>query len=83
VSTCAWSSRLRANSSEPIWRAPFLNWSAAWKRVIDFFDKHDEGTNVAIAQAGAGIVALELIDQPARIIDPDVQSIISGAQKCR
>src|ERR1700730_18552915 len=40
--------------------------------VIDLFHKRDERPNVTIAQTEAGIMLLELFDQPARIIDADV-----------
>ena len=49
--------------------------------MIDFLHEHDERTDVAIAQAGARIMALELFDQPARIINADVELIVRGAKK--
>src|SRR4029453_893100 len=50
--------------------------------VIDLFDKHDEGSDVAVTQAGARVVLLELVDQPARIINTDVKLIAGLPQKC-
>src|ERR1043166_8746894 len=41
------------------------------QRVIDLFDECDQRTNIVIAQTGAWIVALESVDQPARIINAD------------
>ena len=52
------------------------------QRVIDFFDKHDEGSDVAVAEAGAWVVLLELVDQPARIINTDVKLVPRLSQKC-
>ena len=52
------------------------------QRVIDLFHKHDERTDVAVAQTGAGIVPLELFDQPARIINADVKLILGVPEKC-
>ena len=72
---------MRAKSSEPISRAPFLELERGVQRVIDFFHEHDERPDIAIAQAGARIVALELFDQPARIINADVKPIVRAAQK--
>ena len=45
------------------------------KGVIQFLNENDERTNIAIAQAAPGIVAFELINEPARIIDPDIELI--------
>ena len=43
--------------------------------VIQFLNKNDEGANVGIAQAAPGIVAFELVNEPARIIDPDIELV--------
>ncbi len=51
------------------------------QRMIDLLHKRDERPDVAIAQAGARIVALELFDQPARIVDSDVKLIVGVPQK--
>ena len=51
------------------------------QRVIDLFHKRDERPDVAIVQTGAGIVPLELFDQPARIINADVELIIGVPEK--
>ena len=67
---------LRANLARAI-----LELERGVQRVIDFFDEHDEGPNVAIAQTGARIVPFELFDQPARIINADVKPIVRAAQK--
>ena len=50
------------------------------ERVIQFLNENDEGANVGIAQAAPGIVAFELINEPARIIDPDIE-LIAGVAK--
>jgi len=51
------------------------------KSVIQFLNKNDEGANVKIAQAAPGIVAFELINEPARIIDPDIELIAGVAEE--
>ena len=51
------------------------------KSVIQFLDENDEGANVKIAQAAPGIVAFELINEPARIIDPDIELIAGVAEE--
>jgi hypothetical protein len=33
--------------------------------MIDLFDKHDEGPDVAVTKAGARIVLFELFNEPA------------------
>src|SRR5207302_5086346 len=52
------------------------------KRVIDLFNKGNQRTDIVIAHAGARIVLFELFDQPARIVNADVEAIVSRAQKC-
>ena len=51
------------------------------QRMIEFFHKRDERPDIAIAQAGARIVLLELFDQPARIINADIELIVGMPQK--
>ncbi len=51
------------------------------KRMIDLLHEHDERSNVVIAQSGARIVPLQLVDQPARIINADVKPIVGAPQK--
>ena len=51
--------------------------------MIEFLHKNDEGANVGFAQSAARVVLFELIDQPARIIDPDIKLIVGRAEeKC-
>ena len=45
------------------------------KGVIQFLNENDEGANIGIAQAAPGIVAFELVNEPARIIDPDIELV--------
>ena len=52
------------------------------ERMIDLFHKRDERPNVAIAQTGARIMPFKLFDQPARIIDADIELVIGMPQKC-
>jgi len=52
------------------------------ERVIDLFHERDERANVLIAEAGTGVVLLELFDQPAGIINPNVKAIVGRAEKC-
>src|SRR3984893_15206677 len=49
--------------------------------VVQFLNKNDEGANVGIAQAAARVVPFELIDEPARIVNPDVKLIAGVAEK--
>src|SRR4029434_8499307 len=51
------------------------------KGVIQFLNENDEGANIGIAQAAPGIVAFKLIDEPARIVDPDVKLIAGVAEE--
>ncbi len=51
------------------------------ERVVDLFHERDQRPDVAIAQSGAGIVPLELFDEPPRIINPDVELIVGMAQE--
>src|SRR5205085_10638780 len=51
------------------------------QRVVELLHEGDERPDVAIAQAGTGIVALELFDQPARIINSDVKLIVGATQE--
>ena len=39
--------------------------------MVEFFDKHDQRPDVAIAQARARIMLFKLFNQPARIINAD------------
>jgi len=51
------------------------------QRVIQFLNKNDERANIGIAQAAPGIVAFKLINEPARIIDPDIELIAGVAEE--
>src|SRR5439155_18193070 len=51
------------------------------QRVIEFLHKHDQRSDVAIAQARAWIVLLELFDQPARVINADVKLVPRATQE--
>src|ERR1051325_8060029 len=51
------------------------------QRVIDLFHEGDQRPNIVVVQPGARIVTLELLDQPARIINPDVKPVVGAAQK--
>ena len=51
------------------------------QRMIEFLDEHDQRPDIAIAQPGAGIVLLELFDEPARIINSDVKLVTSAPEK--
>jgi hypothetical protein len=50
--------------------------------MIDLFHEHDERSNIRIREAAARIVFFQLLDQPARIINPNVQSIIRSPEEC-
>src|SRR5438105_5938422 len=49
--------------------------------VVQFLNKNNERANVGIAQSAARVVAFELIDEPARIVNPDVKLIAGVAEK--
>src|SRR5438132_1913576 len=49
--------------------------------VVQFLNKNNERANVGIAQSAARVVAFELIDEPARIVDPDIKLIARVAEK--
>src|SRR5438270_2431143 len=59
----------------------FLELERGVKSVVDLLDEGNERPDIAIAQAGAGIVALELFNQPARIINADIKLIVGPAEK--
>ncbi len=77
--------RLQLEIAHKIFRANLAR--AAFKlkrsmeRVIDFFHKHDERTDIMIAQPGARIVPLKLFDQPARVINADVKAIVGATEE--
>jgi hypothetical protein len=52
------------------------------QRVVDFFHEGDQRTDVAVAQAGPGIVTLKLFDHPAGIINANVEAVVGRPQKC-
>ena len=82
MSICAWSSRLRAKSSDRDLTRSTFELERRVQRVIDLFNKHDQRSDIAVTQAGARIVLLELVDQPARIINADVKLVAGLPQKC-
>ena len=51
------------------------------ERVVDLLDEGDQRTNVRVVQSLARVVALELLDQPARVVDADVQVAVRPPQK--
>src|ERR1051326_9037708 len=59
----------------------FLELERGMQGMIDFFHERDQRPDVAIAQPGARIVSLELFDQPARIINADVQLVVCAPEK--
>ncbi len=48
--------------------------------VVDLLDEGDEGADVCVADAAARVIALELIDEPAGVVNTDVE-LIAGASK--
>ena len=63
-------------------RATRLELQRRVQRVIDFLHENDQRPDVPIAQARARIVPLELFDEPARIINADIEPIVGAPQKC-
>src|SRR5262249_19514994 len=78
--------RLELQIACKIFRSDLANSALELKRrmqgMIKFFAEHDQGPDVAVAYTCAGIVQLELFNQPARIINPDVKLISGPSQKC-
>ena len=52
------------------------------QRMIELFDEHDQRPDIAIAQARARIVKLQLLDEPARVVNANVKLITRAAQEC-
>jgi len=51
------------------------------QRMIQFFNKRDQRSDVPIPKAGTRIVLFELVNQPAGIINADVKLIAGSPQK--
>src|SRR5207237_1327752 len=51
------------------------------KGVVDFLDKGDELADVGIVQAAPGVVPLELLDEPLRIVDADAEMVPRATQE--
>src|SRR5207248_4361745 len=49
--------------------------------MIDLFHENDERPDIVIAEAGPGIMALELVDKPAGVINTDIELIAGMPQK--
>src|SRR5207244_8484568 len=52
------------------------------QRVIQFLHKHDQRSDIAIAQPCARVMLLQLLDHPARIINANVKLVAGGSHKC-
>ena len=59
----------------------FLELQRGVERVIYFLHERNQRPDIAVAQTRARIVPLQLLDQPARIVNPDVKLIVRAAQK--
>jgi len=51
------------------------------QRVIEFFYEHDERADISVADPCARIVLFELFNEPARIINADVELVARAPQK--
>jgi hypothetical protein len=49
--------------------------------MIEFLDEYNQRPDIAIAEPCARIVQLQLFDQPARIINPNVKLVSGAAQE--
>jgi len=49
--------------------------------MVEFFDKHDQRPDVAIAQARAWIMFFKLFNQPPRIINADIEAVVCAPQE--
>ncbi len=81
MSTRAWSSRFAREVFRSDLTLAGFELQRGVQSMIDFFHKRDERSNVVVAQASARIVPFELFDQPARIINADVELIVGVPQK--
>jgi hypothetical protein len=59
----------------------FFELKRGMERVVYLLHERDQRPDVAIAQARARIVPLQLFDEPARIINADVKLVVSAAEK--
>ena len=58
---------------------PILKLERGMECVIDLFGESDQRANIMVADTCARIVALELFDQPAGIINADIKTIVGRA----
>src|SRR5262249_20364622 len=59
-----------------------LELKCCMQRMIQFFHEHDQRSDIAIAHAGAWIVLFELLDEPTRIINANVELVSRTPKKC-
>lgn len=52
------------------------------QRMIQFFNKRDQRSDIPVPKARTRIVLFELVYQPAGIINADVKLVASPPQKC-
>src|ERR1043166_8980762 len=52
------------------------------QRMIQFFNKRDQRSDIPIPQPGARIVLFQLVNQPPRIIDADIKLVAGSPHKC-
>src|SRR5258708_39329886 len=51
------------------------------ERVVDFLHKRDDVRDVRIAEAAPRVAVLELIDEPARVVDSDEEIVAAVAEE--
>ena len=77
--------RLKLKITRKIFRGHLADSLLELKRsmecVIQFFDEHDQRSDVAIPQPRTWIVLFELFDQPAGIVNADIKLVSGTPQK--
>ena len=52
------------------------------QRMVEFFNKRDQRSDIPVPKARTRIVLFELFNQPAGIINADVKLVAGSPQKC-
>jgi hypothetical protein len=60
---------------------PALELEGGVEGMIDFFDEGDQGKDIGIAKSFSGVMAFQLIDQPAGVVDADMELAVGPAEE--
>src|SRR4029453_4447161 len=78
--------RLKLQIARKIFRSDFADSAFELKRrvqrMIQFLHEHDQRPDIAVPDTRTGIVLFELFNEPARIINSDIELISCAPQKC-